>query len=110
MQLPSPTHDAPARRPRTREQRRTVLLRSLGGAVRAHRSESGLTLRALAERAHVSERFLVQLETGEGNISVARLADVADALGTTASNLLAAAQTTAIPRKVPVIALLGVRG
>jgi XRE family aerobic/anaerobic benzoate catabolism transcriptional regulator len=110
MQLPSPAAITPARRPRTREQRRTLLLRALGGTLRACRSEAGLTLRALAERAHVSERFLVQLETGEANISIARLADVADALGTTAATLLATAQTKASPRKVAVIALLGVRG
>jgi XRE family aerobic/anaerobic benzoate catabolism transcriptional regulator len=57
----------------------------------------------------VSERFLTQLEAGDGNISVARLQDVAEALGTSASELLAArpAEVKA-PRKV--IALLGVRG
>src|SRR3954469_12619259 len=58
-----------------REEKRALLLRGLGAAVRARRGECGLTLRALAQLAHVSERFLVQLETGDGNISVARLQD-----------------------------------
>ena len=99
------------RSPRTsaRGERRTRLLRGLGAAVRAARTERGLTLRALAKTARVSERFLVQLETGEGNISVARLADVADALGTSASELLArgAEHPAGLDR---VVALLGLRG
>ena len=45
-------------------------------------------MKQLGERAGVSERFLAQLETGEGNISVARLEDVAEALATTAAKLL----------------------
>ncbi|MEO6420623.1 MAG: helix-turn-helix domain-containing protein, partial [Polyangiaceae bacterium] len=69
--------------------KRTHLLQSLGSAVKSQRTECGLTRKALAERAHVSERFLAQLETGQGNISVARLQDVAEALDTTASSLLA---------------------
>lgn len=94
---------------RARGERRTRLLRGLGAAVRAARTERGLTLRALAKTARVSERFLVQLETGEGNISVARLADVADALGTSASELLArgAEHPAGLDR---VVALLGLRG
>ena len=40
----------------------------------------GWTLREIAERSGVSSRFLSDLETGKGNISVARLADVARAL------------------------------
>jgi len=90
-------------------ERRTELLRGLGHAVRARRTELGLTMRTLAERAGVSERFLSQLESGEGNISVARLQDVAEALGTTASHLL---EPEASARVAPhrVIALLGLRG
>lgn len=66
-------------------------------------------MRALAQAAQVSERFLVQLELGAGNISVARLADVALALGTCPSELLArgAERPAALDRAV---ALLGLRG
>jgi XRE family transcriptional regulator, aerobic/anaerobic benzoate catabolism transcriptional regulator len=70
-------------------------------------------MRQLGEAAGVSERFLVQLETGEGNISVARLEDVAEALGTTAARLLASAsEQPRVPpsRPAPVVALLGLRG
>jgi XRE family aerobic/anaerobic benzoate catabolism transcriptional regulator len=92
--------------------RRGLVLRALAGSVRARRSEKGLTLKSLASLAGVSERFLVQLESGEGNISVARLYDLADALETSPAELLAAsdaAPRAASPRP-SVIALLGVRG
>jgi XRE family aerobic/anaerobic benzoate catabolism transcriptional regulator len=87
--------------------RRAALLEALGSAVRSRREERGLARRVLAEKAGVSERFLVQLETGEGNISVARLQDVAEALGTTAAELLSAAP--ALPAR-GVVTLLGLRG
>lgn len=93
----------------TATDRRAELLRTLGHAVRARRTELGITRKGLAERAGVSERFLSQLEGGEGNISVARLQDVAEALGTTASQLLATDPgSPAAPHRV--IALLGLRG
>ena len=84
------------------------VLLPLARAVRARRREQGLTLKALSERAHVSQRFLAELESGHGNISVARLADVARALGTTAAALLGG--NVAPPRRSGVIALLGLRG
>ena len=65
-----------------------------------------LTLRVVAERSGVSPRFLVQLEAGQANISVRRLADVARALDVTAAALL----TEAPAPRPQVIALLGVRG
>jgi XRE family aerobic/anaerobic benzoate catabolism transcriptional regulator len=88
--------------------RRAKLLEGLGAAVRALRGERGLTLRGLANAAGVSVRFLVQLEAGEGNISVARLEDVAEALGTTGAALLG--QASAAKRQRPAIALVGLRG
>ena len=92
--------------------RRAGLLHALGRAVRERRASEGLTLRVLAERAGVSERFLTQLEGGDGNISVARLQDVAEALGTSAAELLAARDEGA-PAAAPsrrVVSLLGLRG
>ncbi len=95
--------------PASSSDRRTELLRSLGAAVRKRRNELGLTMKALGAAAGVSERFLAQLETGEGNISVARLQDVAEALATTASALLDAhVEASPAPRRV--VALLGLRG
>ncbi len=94
--------------PQRAAQRRRKLLSALGAAVRARRSELGMTLRALGQRAGVSERFLAQLEAGEGNISVGRLEDVAEALGTSGAVLLARAGSQ--PGKGPVVALVGLRG
>ena len=75
--------------------------------MRSQRERRGWSRRELAERSGVSERFLAQLETGDGNISLRRFAEVAHALGTTPSVLLAAADA---PADVKPIALLGVRG
>lgn len=82
------------------------ILAALGRRARAHRLSRGWTLREIAERSGVSPRFLVQLEAGEGNISVRRLADVAEALETTPAVLLSDAE----PSRAAVIALLGLRG
>lgn len=81
---------------------------ALGRAVRARRTEQELTLHALSERAGVSERFLIQLEAGRGNISVARLCDVAHALDTSAAELLRDGDELGAVRCV--VALLGLRG
>ncbi|HET9317793.1 MAG TPA: shikimate kinase [Vicinamibacteria bacterium] len=82
------------------------LLAGLGRRVRELRGERGLTLQDLADRADLSTRFLVQVESGEGNISVRKLAGLAEALGTTPAALLA---VTTEPQP-PAIALLGLRG
>src|SRR5262252_9439178 len=57
-----------------------ALLHQIGTLVRTRRTSMGWTLREVAERSGVSSRFLSDLEAGKGNISVARLADVARAL------------------------------
>jgi len=82
-------------------------LETVGAGVRAQRELRGWSRRELARRCRVSERFLAQLEGGTGNISLRRFADVAHALGTHPSALLASAD--APPANKP-IALLGVRG
>jgi XRE family aerobic/anaerobic benzoate catabolism transcriptional regulator len=82
-------------------------LSTVGSAVRSQRERRGWSRRELAAHSGVSERFLAQLETGDGNISLRRFAEVAHALGTTPSVLLAAADA---PAGVKPIALLGVRG
>jgi XRE family aerobic/anaerobic benzoate catabolism transcriptional regulator len=81
------------------------ILAALGARVRARRLELGWTLREAAERSGVSPRFLVQVESGRGNISVKRLADIGRALGMTPAALLSVPAESA-----RVIALLGLRG
>jgi XRE family transcriptional regulator, aerobic/anaerobic benzoate catabolism transcriptional regulator len=82
-------------------------LETVGAAVRSHRERLGWTRKELATHCGVSERFLAQLETGDGNISLRRFADVAHALGTSPSALLGPADA---PADVKPLALLGVRG
>lgn len=82
----------------------TLLLR-LGERAKRLRLDQHLTLRELAERSGVSLRFLLQIESGRANVSVKRLADLAAALGTSPSALLAEEE----PAR-PLIALLGLRG
>src|SRR5256885_140208 len=85
-----------------------LLLSGVGAVVRKLRDGRSLTRRELAQKSGVSERFLADLETGQGNISVARLHDVARALGTSAGEMLVAAQPERTERRV--IALVGLRG
>ena len=63
-------------------------LRKVGRRVRELREERALTRRALAIQAEVSERYLGQLETGEGNISIMLLRRVAVALNLQIAELL----------------------
>lgn len=74
--------------PKENHRRRAALLAEVGARVRALRDGQSLTQRMLAERSGVSPRYLAQLEAGEANMSVERLADVAEALGTTLCSLL----------------------
>jgi XRE family aerobic/anaerobic benzoate catabolism transcriptional regulator len=58
------------------------LLEQLGRKVRALRAGRGMTRKMLAADSAVSERYLAQLEQGQGNISIALLQRVALALRT----------------------------
>jgi len=82
------------------------LLNTIGLRVRAAREAHGWTRREVSERSGVSLRFLVQVESGRANISVKRLADLANALDTSASMLLSPVDEAS----QPVVALLGLRG
>ncbi len=55
-------------------------LRLLGERVRETRARRGMTRRLLARDSGVSERYLAQLETGQGNISILLLRQIASAL------------------------------
>ncbi len=83
------------------------VLITLSQRARLLRQQQGLTLRALATKSGLSLRFLMDVEAGRGNISIRRLADLADALRTTAADLVTAHSEDPAPR---IIALLGVRG
>ena len=55
-------------------------LKLLGERVRQTRARRGMTRKLLARDSGVSERYLAQLETGQGNISILLLRQIASAL------------------------------
>jgi len=67
---------------------RHPFLSSLGERVRTLRARRGLTRRAVAQAAHVSERHLANLEAGSGNASILILLQVAQALNCSMVELL----------------------
>src|SRR5438046_2387980 len=66
----------------------TQFLAMLGSRVRELRERRGMSRKLLARESRVSERYLGQLESGNGNISVVLLRRVASALGVTVSEVL----------------------
>ncbi len=58
----------------------TGFLKLLGNRVREARARRGMTRKILANDSGVSERYLAQLESGQGNISILLLRDIARAL------------------------------
>ena len=89
---------------------RQAFLTTVGTRIRTRREERGLSRRELSGASGVSERFLAQLESGQGNISLGRFADVAAALQTSPAELLAGAEVGRAATRPAAIALLGVRG
>ena len=61
---------------------------ALGKQVRRLRLQRGMTRRLLAQQANVSERYLGQLESGNGNISIVLLRRIASALQVSLSETL----------------------
>ena len=84
----------------------TEFLKMLGERVRRERSRCAMTRKELARRAAVSERFLAQLETGHGNISIIRLRRIAHALGLGVERL-AQEKNGDLPEIAGIVALLG---
>src|SRR5579864_373020 len=63
-------------------------LRRLGERVRTLRNQRGMTRKALAAHAKVSERYLAQLEVGKGNCSIVLLRRIARAIGLPVTQLV----------------------
>jgi XRE family aerobic/anaerobic benzoate catabolism transcriptional regulator len=71
----------PARRPVAQVRaENTPLLREIGHVVRNERAKRGMTRKMLAKQAGMSERFIAQIELGDGNPSVLSLDAIARAL------------------------------
>ena len=93
--------------PATSAQQEATYLARLGERVRAWRTEHHTTRKVLAQTSGVSERYLAQLEAGEGNISVLLLRKVARAMGVPVEQLVREEERAAAAERV---ALLGLRG
>src|SRR5919108_1000754 len=91
--------------PLSLQQQEDAYLARLGERVRAWRTEHGMSRKSLALASGVSERYLAQLEAGQGNISVLLLRKVARAMGVAVERLVREEETVEKP-----IALVGLRG
>jgi XRE family aerobic/anaerobic benzoate catabolism transcriptional regulator len=85
---------AHAPQPDIKDGAKNPLLASLGERVRRIRSRRGMTRKALALAADVSERHLANLEYGSGNPSILVLQQVADALQASMAELLGDVSTS----------------
>jgi XRE family transcriptional regulator, aerobic/anaerobic benzoate catabolism transcriptional regulator len=83
-------------------------LARLGDRVRAWRNENGMTRKNLAAASGVSERYLAQLEAGQGNMSVLLLRKVARAMNVAVEYLVREGADAASGKRH--IALIGLRG
>ncbi len=93
--------------PLTTEQQESAYLAGLGDRVRAWRTEQAMTRKTLSEASGVSERYLAQLESGQGNMSVLLLRKVARAMGLPIERLV---QEEERAPRAGRIALVGLRG
>ncbi|HVO46921.1 MAG TPA: helix-turn-helix transcriptional regulator [Steroidobacteraceae bacterium] len=82
------------------ESRDPEFLANLGRRVRQAREQRGMARKILSREAAVSERYLAQLEAGEGNASVILLRRVAAALGVALPELLESGAPSAEERQI----------
>jgi len=69
----------------------------VGTRIRFHRTAGRMSRKRLAEISGVSERYLAQLEAGQGNMSIALLRKVTTAIGLPLNILLADVETEKAP-------------
>src|SRR6266850_2693218 len=91
--------------PLSAQQQEHAFLARLGERVRAWRAEHATTRKQLSLASGVSERYLAQLEAGQGNMSVLLLRKVARAMGVAVERLVREEDGQQKP-----LALLGLRG
>ena len=77
------------RLPRSRDDDIEAYLVELGQRVRSMRAVRGMSRKVLAQESGVSERYIAQLESGLGNVSIMLLRRVADATGAPLEDLVA---------------------
>src|ERR1700756_3163587 len=72
----------------------TAFLEQLGQRVRTMRALRGMSRKVLAKVSGISERYIAQLESGKGNVSIVLLRRVSDAMGAHLEDLLPSADPT----------------
>jgi XRE family aerobic/anaerobic benzoate catabolism transcriptional regulator len=77
-----------------------AFLSALGRRVRDRRERLGMTRKLLAQQAEVSERYLAQLESGDGNVSIVLLRRIAGALNLTPAALLDGEAAGSVERRL----------
>jgi XRE family aerobic/anaerobic benzoate catabolism transcriptional regulator len=83
-------------------------LRAFGERLRGERERRGMSRKLLAEQAGVSERYVTQIESGKGNVSIVILRQIAAALGVPVARLVETEDAGGSrPER---IALIGLRG
>src|SRR3954470_22158487 len=68
----------------------TSFLEQLGQRVRTMRALHGMSRKVLAKVSGISERYIAQLESGKGNVSIVLLRRVSDAMGAHLEDLIPA--------------------
>src|SRR6186997_2682392 len=66
----------------------TGFLEQLGQRVRTMRALRGMSRKVLARVSGISERYIAQLESGKGNVSIKLLRRVSGAMGTRIEDLI----------------------
>ena len=92
--------------PEITENEARATMAELGARVRAWRARRGMTRKQLAADSHLSERFLADVETGKGNVSINSLEAAARALNITILELLQDAPRPALARVLDLAARL----
>ncbi len=72
----------------------TGFLEQLGQRVRTMRALRGMSRKVLAKVSGISERYIAQLESGKGNVSIVLLRRVSNAMGAHLEDLLPSADPT----------------
>ena len=70
----------------------TAFLEQLGQRVRTMRALRGMSRKVLAKVSGISERYIAQLESGKGNVSIVLLRRVSNAMGAHLEDLIPAAE------------------
>src|SRR3981189_3305737 len=69
-----------------------LFLEQLGQRVRTMRALRGMSRKVLAKVSGISERYIAQLESGKGNVSIVLLRRVSNAMGAHLEDLIPAAE------------------